>query len=105
NSEFLEPGMFRFDIEVLCGRKPILGDAEPRRPVPENHQPLRVAIGKRTQKHRIGDAKYRRVYANADRDGNQSDGGKAGIFLECAKAEFQIVEDHGITLSKWQRPS
>ena len=46
NRQLFEAAVAVADVEVLRGGKPVLGDAQAGRPVPEDHQPFRIRYGR-----------------------------------------------------------
>ena len=68
NRDGLEPAVRADDVEILRRRKPVFGDADARRSVPEDDQSIGVTVRQRAQQERAGDAEDRGVGADADRD-------------------------------------
>ena len=66
------------DVEVLRGGKPVLGDAETGRRVPEDDLPIGVLVRQRPQQQRVRDAEDRGVGADANRERQDRDDGKSG---------------------------
>ena len=61
------------DIEVLRRRKPVFGDPEAGRRVPENDLPIRVLVRQRPQQERARDAEDRGVRTNPNRQREYGD--------------------------------
>ena len=82
DGDLLEAPAAGLDVEVLGGREPVLGDAEPGRSVPQDRQAVRVLVGEGTQQQGARDAEDRRVRADAKgqrqdrRDRKSGRGGK-----------------------------
>ena len=74
------------DVDILRRRKPVLGDAEAGRAVPENGEPIGVLIGKRPKDERVRDAEDRGVRADAERDRQHGGGDERAIPREPANA-------------------
>ena len=86
-----EAGVAVLDVEILRGGKPILGDAEAGRAIPEDDEPAGVFIGKRAQQKRAGDAEDGSVGADADGERQDCGDGEAGIFGEGAECVAEVA--------------
>ena len=69
-----------FDVEVLSGGKPILGDAQSGGPIPQNREAASVLIRERTKQQGVYDAEDCGVRPNSNRQRQQGDDGKAAGF-------------------------
>ena len=56
-----------FDVEILRGGKPVLGDAQTGGAIPQDRQAVCVFIRKRTKQQGVYDAEDRGVRANSNR--------------------------------------
>ena len=60
---------------------------------PENNQLLRIRVRQRTKQDSVDNREDRSVGAYSESEGEDGDGGEAGIFAEHAGAVAQILEE------------
>ena len=89
--DLLERHAAGLDVEILSGGKPVLGDPQPGRAVPENDEPFVVGVGERAQQQRAGDAENRAVGADADRQGHDGRQCEAGRTAKRAKRVAEVL--------------
>ena len=91
--ELLEALVTRLDVEVLRGREPVFRDAQARRAVPEDHEPLRVRVRQRPQQQRARDAEDGGIRADPDRERQHDRHREAGAPDEPAQGVREVVDE------------
>ena len=76
-------------VDDFAGRHPGLVERGP--PAPDHHRAIRLGPRQRPQQHGVHDAEDRGVGADAERQRQHGDGGKAGVARERARAEAQVL--------------
>ncbi len=92
NGHLFQPVMPGFDVEILGGREPILRDIQSRRPIPQNHQAVRVLVRQRPDQQRIRNAEKGSASANPDGKRKRDDGNETRALPECAKGKAKVFE-------------
>jgi hypothetical protein len=87
----LKPMMRSLDIEILRRGKPVLGDAQAGRSIPQDHQPVCIVVWQRTKQQRICDAKDGSVRSNPDRQRQHRYHCEPRVLCEGAKSESNIL--------------
>src|ERR1700728_3931725 len=85
DGHLLESAMPVLDVEILCRRKPILGDIQSGRTIPQNYQSIRIRIRERAQQKRIRNAEKRSARANSDRQRKRNNRDKSRSLLEATE--------------------
>ena len=91
--ELLEALVTRLDVEVLRGREPVFRDAQARRAVPEDHEPLRVRVRQRPQQQRARDAEDGGIRADPDRERQHHGYREAGAASERAQRVREVARE------------
>jgi hypothetical protein len=97
----LEPRPGVLDVEILCGREPVLADPEAGRSIPQDHQAIGVWVRQRMQQQGAGDAEDGRVGADAQGEREHRREHESGIPPESAErvAHVRAEEiDHGLRM-------
>ena len=90
-SHLFESVVAIFDVEILCGRKPVLRDVESRRGIPENHQSVGILVRQRLQEKRIHDTEYRNGCSHADGDRQNGGHAECRVLLEHTQGKAEIL--------------
>ena len=95
DGELLEALMPRLDVEILCGREPVLRDAEPGRAVPQNGESIGIGVRERPQQQRVRHAENRGVRADAYGQRQHGRERKPRAAGEGADGVADVLAEHG----------
>ncbi len=93
NRQLFESGMPGLDVEVLRCGKPVFGNIQPRRAVPENGQPVRVGVGQRLEEQGARHAENGGIGADPQRQ--RDNGGQSQAGRPAQRAEGMANGNHG----------
>ncbi len=96
----LERSVLVPDIDVLAGRRPVLGNVDPRRPQPQHGQPIGIGIRQGLQQDPVDDAEDRGIGADSDGERRDDDEGRNRAAPQHAQGVAEILEQgvHGLIL-------
>jgi hypothetical protein len=80
----LEGGRLGFPVDVIGNRDRCLGQADERIPVPDEHEPVGIAVRQRAEQDPVQEAEDGGVGADAERQCQHGDGRKNGLLAERA---------------------
>ena len=92
NRDLLEPAVAVLDVEVLRRGKPVLGDVEARRSLPQNDEAVGVLVRQRPQQQRARHAEQGRVGADADGERQHRRQREAGLRHEPANRVPDVLQ-------------
>ena len=88
----LERSVLVPDIDVLAGRRPVLGNVDPRRPQPQHGQPIGIGIRQGLQQDPVDDAEDRGIGADSDGERRDDDEGRDRAAPQHAQGVAEILE-------------
>ena len=89
--DLFKPMVSCLDVEILRRGKPILGDAQARRAIPQDYQPVWAVVGQRTKQQRVCHAEDGGVRPNPNRQRQYCRHCEPWVLCERAKSESNVL--------------
>ncbi len=88
-----ENAVLRFPVQIICGRRSVIGETEVGHVLPDDHQAVRLGVGKGPQQNRFYRAENGGVSADSERQGGDRQRKKARILRDLPEGIAEICEE------------